>query len=62
METIYDNISVEELKEIMKEKKNWRKFKLVKVPSYDGWRYALYTKNGHRVDVQKNGGQLQATY
>ena len=60
METIYANISVKELREVMK--KNRGKFKLVKVISYDGWRYALYTKRGHRVDVQKRSGQYALNY
>jgi hypothetical protein len=61
METIYDNISLKELKEIMKE--NPREFSLVKVGWFDGWRYALYTKKGgYRVNVQKRSGQYAVTY
>ena len=56
METIYPNISVKELKELMRV--NRGKFKLVKVPAHDGWRYALYTKRGQRLDVQKRSGQF----
>jgi len=60
METIYDNISVKELREIMK--KNKGKFKIVKVQFYDRWRSALYTKQWNRVDVQKRAGQYAISY
>jgi len=58
--TIYPNISLKELRQIIRE--NRGKFKLVKVPSYDGWRYALYTKGGYRVEVQKRAGQFSINY
>ncbi len=60
-DTIYDNISLKELKEIMKENKG--KFNLVKISWYDGWRYALFTKKGgYRLNIQKRSGQYDITY
>ena len=60
-ETIYENISVKELREIMK--KNRGKYTLGKMAWYDGWRYALLTKKGeYRVNIQKGAGQYDITY
>jgi hypothetical protein len=58
-ETIYPNISAKELREIARTNKN---FKVVQVPAYDGWRYALYDKKyNYRANVQKRAGVLQTT-
>ena len=56
-ETIYENISYQELKEIAKNKS----YHIVLVPVYDGWRYALY-KGDYRTSVQKRAGQYDITY
>lgn len=61
VDTIYDNISLKELKEITRENKS--KFYLGKVIWYDGWRYALFTKKGgYRLNIQKRSGQYDITY
>lgn len=40
--TIYDNISLKELREIVESDKE--KFALIKIGWFDGWRWALYAK------------------
>jgi len=50
--TIYDDISLKELEEIVEENKE--KFVLIKIGWFDGWRWALYTKNtNYLIHVHK---------
>lgn len=50
--TIYDNISLKELREIVESDKE--KFVLIKIGWFDGWRWALYSKNtNYLIHVDK---------